>query len=257
MDDQQRVRLDRIIQTARGIHTTLEELAVTQAGKVHFRPSNTGVTMVGLLPEKPQRGHGPYQAEFLRQHFAEQFQKYCVDIVQGRPTPEKRLQSFLIGNAYQHNRTMAALHRADDPTTELIFVTDEIALCQDSRKVVCDLLAFRPTKRDSGVGVPVLIELKSERRLTRLTAQLNDYAAAMKPYVDQFEQLYSALLGQPVRFDQPPEQWLIWPNVNDKVDPREHELLERGIRVVQYKQQDRHYTFQVGRHPGSASSGED
>ena len=49
-------------------------------------------------------------------------------------------------------------------------------------------------------------------------------------------------------------RWLIWPGVHEVVDPREHHLAEQGIRVVQYRQHDGTFTFQIGRRPDGASS---
>ena len=90
-----------------------EELGGIQqdhAGRVHFRPASQGVAMVGLLPERPQRGKsGIRNLGRLREEFEERFQRDCVDIEHGRPTPEKALQSWIIADALRNEREMKLL----------------------------------------------------------------------------------------------------------------------------------------------------
>lgn len=241
-------RLDKIAKHAHQIHNHLSTHAALQAGMVHFRPASNGITMVSLHAERPQRGKSGYQAERLSANFEAEFSKYCVEIEQGRPTPEKRLQSYLIANAYRNGRHMQALQACLAPTedTALYFVTDEIALWSEDKRVVCDLLAIN--QRPDGIA-PVLIELKSERHMTRLVEQLDSYTALLWHHRANFEQIFSALLGREIRFKFPPEKWLVWPSALETADRREAELLLKGIRVVGYREAPEGFTFAVGRHP--------
>lgn len=228
---QNETRLTKIIASAQAIRSHLAEMLSQSNGQVHFRPTTNGVTMVSLLDTSPQLGHGPYDAARLAADFTAQFARYCLD-APNRPTPEKQVQSYLIADAYRHDRHMTALGAG-----RVLFVTDELALFQDDgRKVVCDILAFRPDVADPSQGVPVLIELKSARQMTRLLEQLRSYAQEMARYTAAFERLYSAVFGRDIHFTAPPERWLVWPAAGDmqKVDPRATELSRQGIHVVQY-----------------------
>jgi hypothetical protein len=241
--------LDRVIACATEIREKLGDLAVSQNGRVHFRPTSNGITMVGLLPRRPQRGRGGYSADRLLRKFETEFHRHCVDIPQGRLTREKELQSFLISDAYKHWRKFTVLCCSEGETESgpsLYFITDELAMNVESGKVVCDLLALYRTR---GEARPVVMELKSTRQMRRLVEQLTAYAAIMEQYYGQFERLYSAVLGEGIRFSGPPEKWLVWPVAGSGADPREAELARQGIRVVQYERGDSCFKFRIGIRP--------
>jgi hypothetical protein len=245
--DEQRRRLQATIGWARKLRATLQATVEACGDRVHFRPSSTGVAMIGLLSERPQRGKaGLANVERVARDFEALFEQHCVRVEQGRVTGEKALQSFLIRDAQTHGRKMAAINAACADGTELVFVTDEIALPVDGGKMVCDILALR---RDGGRCVPVLLELKDDRMLTRLVEQVRGYAALIDAHSDLFAELYGALLGERVVFDAPTEKWIVWPAVGDGPDPRESELAEKGIRCVGYRQSGASYSFSVGAAP--------
>lgn len=205
--------------------------------------------MVGLLAERPQRGKsGITNLGRVQQDFEAVFATNCRDIDQGRPTGEKRLQSFLIREAYTHSRRLISINLASNHTdepVELWFITDEIALPVETGKVVCDLLALR---RDNRWSVPVVLELKDARQLKRLIEQVEGYAGLVDQHGGLFCELYAALLGSPVEFQSRAEKWIIWPAAGKDQDPREAELAARGIRVVGYTPHAAgSYEFQVGR----------
>lgn len=248
IEEQQRDALRKTIDWARQLHENLEPLLQQRAGTVHFRPSAGGISMVGLHADKPQRGKsGLTDLNALVCGFEELFQKHCVEIEQGRPTPEKEVQSFLIGDAYRNGRKMKVINEASRRTAhpvELMFVTDEIALPLDGEKTVCDILALRV---DEGRSTPVVMELKSQRELTRLQHQVEAYAGLVDAHAALFAELFGALLGRKnLKFDGRAEKWIVWPATKHDVDPREKELLDRGIRVVAYDQAP---VFAVGRGP--------
>lgn len=235
-------RLADITTNAQAVRTHLADILREENGQVHFRPTAGGVTMVSLLDTSPQLGHGPYEAAHLARTFQVKFEHYCRK-TPSRVTPEKRVQSFLIADAYRHERRMAALGAG-----ELLFITDELALQQEGgAKVVCDILAFRPNPADVSRGVPVLIELKSSRQMTRLVAQLTAYAQEMITYAEAFARLYGAVLGRDIRFTGPPECWLVWPAVRGVLarDPRAADLAAQGIRVIQYIPREPPFRFAV------------
>lgn len=148
IQDEQRAHLDAVVDWAQKIHTHLGALQRANSS-VHFRPGARGVSMVGLLPERPQRGKSNLRdLPRLAQELEAQFARHCRDVPRGRATPEKRLQSYLVSDAYAHDRRMDSLERAAAAAGEpLVFVTDEIVIRplepDGIGKIVCDLLALR------------------------------------------------------------------------------------------------------------------
>lgn len=248
--ERQRAQLIATIDWAQQLRTTLQPILDVHGDRVHFRPSSLGVTMVGLLAGRPQRGLGGFsKLRELADNFEELFRQHCDEIDQGRPTGEKELQSFLIRESYKHGRVMQPLVDAAQKHGEeldLLFVTDEqlVPVGSDRSKVVCDLLALR---RDPERGwIPVLLELKDSRHMTRLIEQVESFATLMDLHADLFAQLYTALLGFEVRFGGPTEKWIMWPALGEKADPREAELRARGIRVVGYERDGEGFRFRLG-----------
>ena len=246
--EQQRRHLQDTIDWAERIHGELQPILDAHGDRVHFRPSSTGVAMVGLLPDRPQRGKGGlHDLARVASEFDTMFAIHCMDIDQGRVTGEKRLQSWLIRDAYTHSRRLDSINTASAATNEpvvLRFITDEISLPVETGKIVCDILALRV---DGGRSTPVLLELKDDRLLTRLVAQVEGYAKLIDQHADLFARLYSALLGHEVELNTPTEKWIVWPAAGENVDPREDKLRERGIRVVGYNVAgEGGYGFKVG-----------
>jgi hypothetical protein len=128
----------------------------------------------------------------------------------------------------------------------LTFITDEIPLPMAEGKIVCDILALR---RDGGRSVPVLLELKDDRLLTRLVEQVEGYSALLDAHADLFAELFGALLGEDIRFDGPTEKWIVWPAAGPGKDPREDALATKGMSVVTFEERGGAYTFRVGRRP--------
>src|SRR4051794_29487776 len=87
---EQRARLEATIGWARRIRAGLQPLLDAHGGRVHFRPSSTGVALVGLLHDRPQRGKsGIKDLDRLAVNFETMFATHCCDIDQGRATGEK------------------------------------------------------------------------------------------------------------------------------------------------------------------------
>ncbi len=237
IEAEQRHRLEATIAWAGRIRAELQPILEAHGERVHFRPSSTGVAMVGLLPDRPQRGKsGLRDLARVAANFEALFAAHCMDVEQGRATGEKKLQSWLIRDAYTHGRKLDAINMASAETNDpvdLVFITDEISLPIKSGKMVCDILALRV---DGGRSTPVLLELKDARMLTRLVKQVGGYAKLIDDHADLFAALYGALLARDVTFDGRTEKWIVWPAVGDDVDSREAELRERGIRVVGYRE---------------------
>jgi len=115
-------------------------------------------------------------------------------------------------------------------------------------KRLCDLLGLRKV---DGMMVPAVIELKSSRDMKELCEQVNTYAKVIQRNKTDFEGLFTAILGEDVKFSGKPERWIIWPHHADSgKDKRENELAEKGIGLVSYrKMADDTYFFQIGNQP--------
>jgi len=234
----QKERLEKLVRWASPIPAAIERLHGMHGPIAHLRPTSNGVTLVGLAPDRPQRGKGGFRnLDQLVEDSPAIFEKYCVGTDQGRDTPEKELQSLLLRDAYSHGRRMSLLEQAiaasDDPA-ELLFVADELALpLGDRRRIVCDLLAVRIL--DDGRHRPVVIELKSERAMKRLVEQVSAFAALVDEHREAFQSLASALLETDIELEGPCERWIIWPApASGRREPRTQELAEVDIRVVNY-----------------------
>ena len=237
--DEQRDCLRRTIEWAREIERHLARVRDLRLGDVHFRPASTGISMIGLRPDRPQRGKsGIKNPQRLAGEFDSLFREYCVDCDHGRPTPEKRLQSHLIAEAYRNERRLESLRGGDvEPPLEL--VTDELSLPTRGGRNVCDLLALGGTR-------PAIIELKPRREMRRLVEQVTGYAKLVEEHLDLFEALYSVILRRHVELEGACEPWIVWPAVkgHDR-DPREEQLAKLGIRVVAYSESE--LELEIGR----------
>jgi hypothetical protein len=246
--DKQRIRLESTTAWAKKIRDTLGPILREHGERVHFRPTSTGFAMIGLLPDRPQRGKGGLQdLQHVCQNFDVFFAAQCCDIQQGRVTGEKALQSWLIRDAQTHNGRLHAINVAAGATNEpieLVFVTDEIAVPMETGEIVCDLLALRV---DGGRSTPVLLELKDRRKFKELVGQLERYTTVIDEHPEAFGRLYSVMIGRDVVFDGAAEKWIVWPSAGGDSDPQEPAFAKRCIRVVAYELRTGEYVFRVGR----------
>jgi PD-(D/E)XK nuclease superfamily len=196
---------------------------------VYFRPGSRGVAMVSTDPDRPQVGKsGITNLRAVSDGFDELYQKHCMQ-KPSRPTPEKRLQSYLIAHALKHDRRMPCL---EHPGEEIYFITDEISLNTYDGKIVCDMVAA--VRRDGG-WCPMLIELKSERAMKRLIEQLDGFSCLIERHRNAFCRLANTVLRMPIKWSGSTQKVLVWPAVDGPVDPRASELAQRGIRCVGYR----------------------
>ena len=242
--EKRREHLRLTTEWARRVREDLGGVQQEHLGRVHFRPTSGGVTMVGLLPQRPQRGRGGFRdLQRLAENLESRFRRHCVDIPKKKKkTPEKRLQSWLISHAYRSRRRILLPAGASERSKTLLFITDELPLeNDDGSEIQCDLLAFRTT--DGETGVPVVIELKSARKRTRLIDQVAGYAALIEEHAEGFERLYGAVLGREVWFTGPPEQWVVWPADTVHPDRRTADFAAWGIKLIGYEEAGEGYRF--------------
>jgi hypothetical protein len=236
-------RLSRITANARRIRVELTPLLQRRPGQVCFRPGEDSIAMVGLLPHSPQMGLSHItDLDKLKAEFDRLFEKHCVNVRPDRPTPEKALQSWLISRAMTHAARMLPFDGLD-----LMFVVDEIPVyLEGGKKVVCDLLAVR--KLTDGFA-PVQIELKSNRSMKRLIAQIDDYSPVIDTHRKEYGALFGELLGCRIELTAPCEKWIVWSAAADIGDPRVDHFAARGIGVITYREIDGEYRFWCGPSP--------
>ena len=237
-------KLTRVIAKAAQISSQDREKLEAVNQTRHVRPTAGGFTLVNITHESPQLGWPFDNMKALLKQLDKK----------AKPTRkkarEKELQSALIRDAYANGRHLRALEKASEHTDEpvqLLFVGDELSLPRGEKKrVVCDLLALRV---DGGFSRPVLLELKSSRNQKELLGQLEEYTKVMLAHEQLFAQFYGAVLGREIRFDGPPERWIVWPQAKGhEVDPREGDFRaeKAPVRLVSYAGEGPEYSFRVG-----------
>lgn len=234
-------RLSTLQRWAETIPATLATLHERHGHHVHLRPTTSGLTLVGLTPERPQRGKGGFHdVRLLVDQFEELFDEHCVSSGHGRATPEKVVQSALLRDAYEHGRSMRLLNVATATTNDpvdVVFLTDELSLPDRGSEICCDILALRPLSAD--LYRPVVLELKSARDMRRLVEQVTRYAELVVGHREAFSRLAETLLERPVRLADECERWILWPRLErrregSEHEPREAELGAASIRVFTY-----------------------
>jgi hypothetical protein len=235
---------------AKAIREQLSDIDHYKDGQVYFRPTSSGITFVSLCPSSAMLGEGPLGVESIKANIDLLYQEHCVGRTPGRPTEEKQLQAHIIGEAYRNAGiiTFSQLGRKNTSFANMRFIADELAVIHEGTKRLCDILGLR--KMD-GMMVPAVIELKSSRDMKELCEQVNTYAKVIQRNKTDFEELFSAVLGEDVKFTDKPERWIVWPHHADSgKDKREDELASKGIGLISYrKMTDGTYMFRVGDQP--------
>jgi len=243
----QRHYLNKTCEWATKAADALGALGANEGHRAHFRPTTSGITMVGLLPGKCDLGKSYQNLDRLVTNFEEEFRAHCNAEGPAKPTSEKELQGFLVRDALTHSRSMAALNGATAPTNdpvELTFVTDELVMPTVSGDHRLDLLAIRGLA--SGRPIPVLIELKTLRARKDLLRQVTTYGDVLAEHLGALAKLTSCVLGQDVRFEGPPEKWIVWPRAGAHPDPCSDEFAAVEVRVIAYEQRGDGYLFRAG-----------
>ncbi len=127
---------------------------------------------------------------------------------------ERRLQSRIIKQALIKNRNLldgslfgTALKGQFD---ELLFALDEISFGDTNHRptIRCDLVAVGKCGDDV---LPVVIELKSERSLSRLFKQLDNACNEIESHHDKFNALLKTVTGMSVSKGAKARKILVWP----------------------------------------------
>jgi hypothetical protein len=231
----QRRHLEELVARAERIHAVLGHLLAEHGNRVHFRPSATGVDMVGLTPERPfaLRPAIKNVGRFV-ERFEEEFQRHCVDVPAGRVGAEQKLQAYLMRTAYPNRRRMLPLEHAaaeSGAPVQLEFVTDDIVVPYMGRRFACDLLAVETAPEGAHA---VVLEVGRKRGDPLNVQRVIDYARIVSHQSPVFSRLFSALLGRPITLVEPCQRWILWPTATEP-DTLEGELRANGIRLAEYE----------------------
>lgn len=205
---------------------------------MYLRPCTHGCTVISVDPERrPQQGILQRWTKADLQAWRDNLTAYLAERngFPTRNTPEKALQSLLIRDAIRNHGRMDILSAACLEQPDLRFLTDELAISTETGKTVLDLLAVR---LEGDFGVPVVIELKSDRRLKRLIEQTSQAAALIDNHRSAFERMAKAYWDKPVRLAAAAERWIIWPSAGDDrhgdLDPKDAACRSKQVRLVTY-----------------------
>jgi hypothetical protein len=130
--------------------------------QLRLRPSVGSMSLVSYADRTPQRGFENIRnADHLRRTLDALRSRTKAIEPPGRSTPEKHLQSWLIGEAMRNGRQVVAVARPLGDRHKYHFVSDELAFKQGVEKFVADLLLIREDA--SGESEFVATELKYKR----------------------------------------------------------------------------------------------
>ncbi len=201
----------------------------------YIRVGGDGFRAVSLDDNHPLCGFsrdGAKRIETVRNHFKGQ--------IMGEPIkhkPERRMQCWLIKQAFKNGLDLKTALCIDSVYDELLFALDEVSLGDRNNKPIqrCDILAVGVCQ---GKAYPVLIELKPAREKTRLIEQLDGFCEEMKKdFPDYFKKILTNCVDRDVTMNKIGKM-IIWPapKSNGKLTKKTlHDLKEKGIDVIEYK----------------------
>lgn len=175
-------------------HKALNDFYIrTPQGRVcQIRPTRDRVTVVSTEPENPQMGYRVSASDLSSDNLPTKLVNMATVVAQllppARPTPEKRLQAWLIGQALQNRRELPL--PMPNGIKRLLFLVDEL--------VIQDKPGNKGSRRGDLVGVVVdshdelrlaFIELKSERDSAVMAGTATK---AGKPIVSQLAVMHQA-----------------------------------------------------------------
>ena len=208
------------------LNKDFEEILIEK--QVHFRDSLNSFSLISLSKEKPELGIRCNFKSYTHTNDLDSLIKADIDKIKkenGRSTPEKELQSWIIKYALKNKGRL--------PFNEDIhFITSELAIMnKEGKKIVNDILGYN--KKTNQLCI---IELKSDRLLTRLREQVDNFEQIILENTTFFNEL---LFLNDIKFSNSFSiiKIVVWPY--NKTSPKK-ELKE--VRVVEYTYEP-YYTF--------------
>ena len=192
---------------------------VLRQKQCHFRGGLGGVSLVSLSNKTPELGLPGVNADNASKKIAE------IDNLSSpkRATPEKELQSWII------NQLLFGKPPDFWEKLNLKFVTSELRIEQDGKKVVNDILALDAS------GALWVIELKSDRKLDELIKQCIAFSKAIDGHKKLFKNITTLLVTGTSWDESTVKRMIIWPVSTGKPQDRTMQLIkENSIVAVAY-----------------------
>lgn len=155
---------------AKEINDKNKELFITN--EAHCRGSINSISLISLNKNRPELGFSGLKTDKTIDVKLKELKNKKL----GRATPEKVLQSWIIKNAIKNNYIL--------PFGDKIkFITSEMAVYDENKKrIVNDILGFKD-------GSLYVIELKSDRAMSRLIEQVYSFKDIIKKNINLFDDL--------------------------------------------------------------------
>jgi hypothetical protein len=258
-------RLRKMVDMARMLQENKDLFSQCVKNDCYVRIGGESFRAVSLKKDYPLCGCvkiGAKRLEIIERHFNE-FEKKQDKLQPSvlKKKKERTLQCWIIREALKSDRDLLGLLGIKGQHfDELRFALDEVSLGDKHHKVCdipginlknekkcnavrCDLLAVG--RRGSEI-FPVIIELKSNRNMTRLKEQLHNFAELIGHFRDDFKNLLDVCTGLPLN-DYTLRKIIIWPTptsqVNNKTEMHLNELIYAGINVLEYNEESNGYKF--------------
>ena len=199
---------------AKKINEMNHDLLLKKDEEAHLRGNLKSMSLISISKDKPELGFSTIKNEESVFRKLKELKEKNL----GRSTPEKLLQSYIIKHALLSNHTLPF-------GKNIYFITSEIAVFnKDSKRIVNDILGFNEN------GQLCIIELKSDRHMTRLKQQVDNFANIVKDeeHIDFF---YSLLELYGHKWDRKSIQKIVvWPKAKGTgkkfKDNTENDILE-------------------------------
>lgn len=139
----------------------LNEELNTRKDNLILRGNPNSISLVSLDLANAEMGISNINPDKIHSNY-EKYKNKIKQKIAGRKTPEKDLQAWIIKHAINNNNILPFGNNWG-------YLTSELALFKNNgEKVVCDILAIKENEL-------FVIELKSERLLTQLLKQVDDF----------------------------------------------------------------------------------
>lgn len=169
--------MDRLyyFKMAKRINDENHDLFLKKNEEVHLRGNLKSMSLISINRDKPELG---FSAITKEETVFQKLEKLKLKDIPQRSTPEKSLQSYIIKHALLSNYVLPF-------GKNIKFVTSEIAINKDNKRIVNDILGF---DQDNQLCI---IELKSDRHMTRLKEQVDSFECIVndKEHIDFFYNL--------------------------------------------------------------------
>ncbi len=225
-------QLALIARRAREIGKNLPNLALSQNGKVLFRPTAGGVTIVGLSPRNPLLEIGPMSSASIQRNFAAIFKENFAATINDFPV-ERSVLAHIFSMA-QMNEGRMVLPRIDGSAwglgKELWLITDKLQIDSPSPGVFD--LGPLACITDQSSATPVLLLAMPSQDLDRAEKYFETASPLIEEYKEAIEKICSETLGRDISFTAKPEKWAIIPH-----DEKKGEIGRfKDIFIIEYRE---------------------